>query len=128
MQSFMIPQLGGQIYAMAGMTTQLNSPRRPGSFIGENTQYNGDGFARQQFRLLALSQRRSTVVARAKLHPTGSTGRYRSLTRPGTIDQPRLLRLEPPGHVRADRARATQRKAGSEPMTDTISCSAVCVR
>jgi cytochrome o ubiquinol oxidase subunit II len=100
MQSFMIPQLGGQIYAMAGMTTQLNllAPHG-GFFIGENTQYNGDGFARQHFRLLALSQPAfDRLVTRAQASPDRLDAvRYRSLTRPGTIDQPRLLSGIEPG-------------------------------
>ena len=50
MQSFMIPQLAGQIYAMAGMRTQLNLlADRTGRYEGMNTQYNGTGFAKQKF-------------------------------------------------------------------------------
>lgn len=55
MQSFFIPALGSQIYAMAGMTTHLHlQANGPGSFMGENTQYNGDGFARQNFVARAM--------------------------------------------------------------------------
>ncbi|WP_010216335.1 cytochrome o ubiquinol oxidase [Sphingomonas sp. PAMC 26621] len=55
MQSLLIPQLAGQIYAMAGMTTELNvAASRPGQYLGQNTQYNGAGFARQKFTVLAL--------------------------------------------------------------------------
>ena len=58
MQSLMIPQLAGQVYAMAGMTTELNIlASRPGSYRGANTQYNGDGFQRQRFAVLALPPR-----------------------------------------------------------------------
>ena len=50
MQSLMIPQLAGQIYAMAGMTTQLNlAASRPGVYRGENTQFNGAGFQNEKF-------------------------------------------------------------------------------
>lgn len=50
MQSFMIPQLAGQIYTMGGMITQLNLVAdKKGNFIGRNTQYNGNGFATQSF-------------------------------------------------------------------------------
>ncbi|MBW4047629.1 MAG: ubiquinol oxidase subunit II [Proteobacteria bacterium] len=56
MQSFMIPQLGGQIYAMAGMRTELNlMADQLGHYGVENTQYNGDGFAKQRFRAQAVS-------------------------------------------------------------------------
>lgn len=55
MQSFMIPALGGQIYAMPGMTTQLNlKADKPGRFDGMNTQYNGDGFHAQHFQAVAM--------------------------------------------------------------------------
>jgi cytochrome o ubiquinol oxidase subunit 2 len=56
MQSFMIPALAGQIYAMPGMTTQLHLVAdRPEQMQGENTQYNGRGFTKQKFKTLALS-------------------------------------------------------------------------
>lgn len=56
MQSFFIPKLAGQIYAMAGMTTQLNlAANAPGRFRGENTQFNGMGFQNQKFQVLAQS-------------------------------------------------------------------------
>jgi len=57
MNSFMIPALGGQIYAMAGMTTQLHLlADGPGTFTGRNTQYSGDGFADQHFVAIAMTQ------------------------------------------------------------------------
>ena len=56
MQSFFIPALGSQIYAMAGMVTQLHLQAYvPGSFRGENTQYNGDGFYQQKFTARAMT-------------------------------------------------------------------------
>ena len=55
MQSFAIPALGSQIYAMAGMVTQLNLlADRPGVLLGQNTQFNGFGFQAQKFDALAL--------------------------------------------------------------------------
>lgn len=57
MNSFFIPALGGQIYAMAGMQTQLNSRAdAPGRFVGRNTQYSGDGFSDQHFAAVAMSK------------------------------------------------------------------------
>jgi cytochrome o ubiquinol oxidase subunit 2 len=56
MQSFFIPALGSQIYAMGGMVTHLNlEASNPGKFRGENTMYNGDGFHQQQFTTIAMS-------------------------------------------------------------------------
>ncbi len=55
MQSFMIPALAGQIYAMPGMTTQLHLVAdKPETMQGENTQYNGRGFTKQKFQTLAM--------------------------------------------------------------------------
>jgi cytochrome o ubiquinol oxidase subunit II len=54
MQSFFIPALGSQIYAMAGMVTKLHLlANAPGSFRGENTQFNGNGFYLQAFTATA---------------------------------------------------------------------------
>lgn len=53
--SLLIPRLVGQVYAMPGMTTQLNfEASHPGRYLGENTQYNGQGFVHQRFTTLAL--------------------------------------------------------------------------
>ena len=55
MQSILMPQLAGQIYAMAGMQTQLNfAADGPGSFWGENVQFNGTGFQNQKFAIASL--------------------------------------------------------------------------
>jgi cytochrome o ubiquinol oxidase subunit 2 len=56
MQSFFIPALGSQIYAMGGMVTQLHlEASRPGRYLGENTMYNGDGFHQQKFTAVGMS-------------------------------------------------------------------------
>jgi cytochrome o ubiquinol oxidase subunit 2 len=56
MQSFAIPALGSQIYAMAGMETELNLlADRPGTLLGQNTQFNGFGFQAQKFEAMATS-------------------------------------------------------------------------
>ena len=55
MQSFMVPRLAGQIYAMAGMRTQLNlEADTAGALWGENVQFNGMGFQTQKFAVTAL--------------------------------------------------------------------------
>jgi cytochrome o ubiquinol oxidase subunit 2 len=55
MQSFHIPALGSQIYAMGGMVTQLNlQADRPGRSLGENNAYNGSGFHQQRFTAVAM--------------------------------------------------------------------------
>ena len=55
MQSMLLPQLAGQIYAMAGMTTKLNfAADREGRYLGENSQFNGKGFSHQKFDVVAM--------------------------------------------------------------------------
>jgi cytochrome o ubiquinol oxidase subunit 2 len=57
MNSFFVPQLGSQIYAMPGMTTQLNlEADKPGSYFGLSAQFSGDGFSGMHFSYDAVSQ------------------------------------------------------------------------
>jgi cytochrome o ubiquinol oxidase subunit 2 len=50
MNSFFIPQLGSQIYAMAGMTTELSlEADHPGSYRGLSAMFSGDGFSDMTF-------------------------------------------------------------------------------
>jgi len=85
MQSMMIPRLAGQIYAMAGMRTQLNlAADKPGVFRGENTQYNGTGFPRQKFEVIALPPAdygRWATRVRAGAKPLDAAAYHRLLER-----------------------------------------------
>ena len=57
MNSFWIPQLGGQIYAMTGMVTQLHlEATEEGKFNGLSANYSGDGFAQMKFIAEASSE------------------------------------------------------------------------
>ena len=57
MNSFFIPQLGSQVYAMSGMQTQLHLVAdRPGDFAGIAANFSGPGFSDMKFRALATSQ------------------------------------------------------------------------
>jgi cytochrome o ubiquinol oxidase subunit 2 len=50
MNSFWVPQLSGQIYAMSGMTTPLHIIADvPGVFTGRAAEINGQGFADMTF-------------------------------------------------------------------------------
>jgi cytochrome o ubiquinol oxidase subunit 2 len=50
MNSFLVPQLGSQIYTMPGMTTHLNlMANQPGEFPGISANFSGDGFADMRF-------------------------------------------------------------------------------
>ena len=71
MNSFYVPALAGQIYAMAGMQTRLQIlADKPGKFVGRNTQYSGGGFSDQFFEVVAMSQADFDAwVAKAKQAP-----------------------------------------------------------
>lgn len=54
MNSFFIPRLGGQIYAMAGMQTQLHLiANEPGKYNGISSSYSGPGFSGMKFTAIA---------------------------------------------------------------------------
>src|ERR1700733_13807266 len=55
MNSFFVPQLGSQIYAMAGMVTHLQlQADAPGTYPGFSAQFSGDGFADMNFAVNAV--------------------------------------------------------------------------
>ena len=57
MNSFWIPRLGGQIYAMTGMVNRLNLvANEPGVFDGRSANYSGEGFAQMKFVAEAMPQ------------------------------------------------------------------------
>lgn len=57
MNSLWIPQLGGQIYAMPGMSTQLNLvANRAGDYHGSSANISGNGFSRMDFTARAGSE------------------------------------------------------------------------
>jgi len=57
MNSFYIPALAGQIYAMGGMETQLHAViNQAGSYDGFSANYSGAGFNGMRFKFLGLSE------------------------------------------------------------------------
>jgi len=57
MNSFWIPQLGGQIYAMPGMSTQLHlMADTEGTYRGSSANISGKGFAGMNFSAKSTSQ------------------------------------------------------------------------
>jgi cytochrome o ubiquinol oxidase subunit 2 len=100
MQSLLIPQLAGQIYAMAGMTTQLNlAASRPGAFRGENAQFNGDGFQNEKFNVIALAAAdyaQWLEQVRASAHPLDAAA-YAELFKQSSPPQPIAFSSVPEG-------------------------------
>jgi cytochrome o ubiquinol oxidase subunit 2 len=71
MNSFWIPQLGGQLYAMPGMVTKLNlNATAIGTYQGSSANISGEGFAGMKFDAKATSQSDYDAwVAKTKLLP-----------------------------------------------------------
>src|SRR6202012_6015575 len=56
MNSFFVPQLGSQIYTMAGMTSQVSlQADQVGVYDGLSAQFSGAGFADMRFTVRAVS-------------------------------------------------------------------------
>ncbi|HEX4157694.1 MAG TPA: ubiquinol oxidase subunit II [Rhizomicrobium sp.] len=54
---FFIPRLGSEIYAMNGMTSQLNlQADKPGNYFGLSAHFSGDGFSNMHFSTIAVPQ------------------------------------------------------------------------
>lgn len=57
MNSFYIPALAGQVYAMPGMQTQLHAVlNKPGTFDGFSANYSGAGFSGMNFKTIGLDE------------------------------------------------------------------------
>lgn len=57
MNAFFVPGLGGQMFAMAGMRTELNlRAESPAEMWGRNTQFSGSGFPAQEFRVRVVDR------------------------------------------------------------------------
>ncbi len=91
MNSLWIPQLGGQIYAMAGMSTQLHLMADGlGSYRGSSANLSGAGFAGMHFMARSTSQQDfSAWVDQAKHQPVVlDAPAYAKLSRPSQNDMP----------------------------------------
>jgi cytochrome o ubiquinol oxidase subunit 2 len=81
MNSFFVPQLGSQIYTMAGMQTELNlQADKPGDYAGISAQFSGDGFSDMRFTVAAVPSAQFEAWA-ASLHgaPALDAAAYRAL-------------------------------------------------
>lgn len=85
MNSFFIPSLAGQIYAMPGMQTQLNAViNREGVYKGMSANLSGHGFSHMNFKFHGLSETGfNDWIAKVK-------------TAPESLDRERFMALEKP--------------------------------
>ncbi|MNW25079.1 Cytochrome bo(3) ubiquinol oxidase subunit 2 precursor [compost metagenome] len=86
MNSFWIPQLGGQIYTMSGMAMVLHlQADEPGTYYGSGANFSGEHFAQMKFDVNAVSRDDyNQWVAKVKrdTNPLTEEG-YEALAKPG---------------------------------------------
>ncbi|WCK54459.1 cytochrome c oxidase subunit II transmembrane domain-containing protein [Aneurinibacillus sp. Ricciae_BoGa-3] len=83
MNSFWVPQLGGQEYAMPGMAMRLwLQADHPGKYFGSGANFTGKGFAHMQFQVEAKPQAEFDAWAKSVKHtaPALTKEGYVSLT------------------------------------------------
>lgn len=100
LNAFFIPQLGSMIYAMNGMTTQLNlAADRPGNYYGLSSDFSGDGFAGMHFiaHAVAPTQFASWVAAVRQSGPVLDAARYRALSKQSMNLPPSTFSAAAPG-------------------------------
>jgi cytochrome o ubiquinol oxidase subunit 2 len=91
MNSFFIPQLGSQIYTMAGMATTLNlQADNPGVYAGISAQFSGDGFSDMTFDTVAVQRGAfNDWVAKMRLGQVPlDRAAFDELAKPGVVSTP----------------------------------------
>ncbi len=100
MNSFFIPELGSQIYAMAGMQTQLHLVAdKPGIYRGLSSSFSGPGFSDMHFETVATDDRGFEAwVKQAKASPlTLDKAGYDRLAKPSEKNSERVYARVTPG-------------------------------
>lgn len=90
MNSFWIPQLGGQEYTMPGMAMKLwLQADRPGEYYGTGANFSGKDFAHMRFQVVAKPQAEFNewVQQVKKSSPALTEQGYEELTKPGTSEE-----------------------------------------
>src|SRR5215468_11242378 len=100
MNSFFVPQLGGQIYTMAGMVTRLNlQADHAGTFRGMSANYSGAGFSDMHFNVDAVpAEKFAQWVAETRTNgPVLDAQTYAALVKPSQAVTPFSYRAVAPG-------------------------------
>jgi cytochrome o ubiquinol oxidase subunit II len=118
MNSFFVPQLGSQIYTMAGMVTHLGlQADHPGTYRGLSAQYSGDGFADMRFSVDAVSGEefaRWVEAARGAV-PALDSSTYAELVKPSSTVAPFIYRAVAPDLFDGIVSSTMHPAAGSKP-------------
>lgn len=114
MNSFFVPQLGSQVYAMPSMQTRLHLiADAPGVYFGQSAAFSGPGFSDMHFQTHATSQGEFDAwIAHAKAAPrTLDAAAYARLAQPSEKNAPTLYAGVAPGLF--DSVLAAAMRAGS---------------
>jgi len=99
MNSFFVPQLGSQIYTMAGMVTRLQlQADHPGSYRGLSANFSGNGFADMRFGVDVVSAEDFArwVDAARNAGPVLDGSTYADLVKPSSAVAPFTYRAVAP--------------------------------
>ena len=91
MNSFLVPQLGSQIYTMSGMVTRLHlQADHPGTYPGLSAMFSGDGFSDMRFTVDAVTDNRFAQWVRQarETGPALDTQTYADLAKPSKAVAP----------------------------------------
>lgn len=94
MSAFFIPQLGSQIYSMAGMHTQLHLiSNYPGKYEGMNTLYNGAGFSDMHFAVHVVEPEKMQQWVKQTQQSSNhlTDAQYAALLKPTINDKPQFF-------------------------------------
>lgn len=100
MNSFFVPQLGSQIYTMAGMTSQLHlQADRAGTFEGLSAQFSGEGFSGMRFetRAMAPADYAAWISSTKATGPHLDQAAYADLVKPSKNVAPSIFSSVEPG-------------------------------
>ena len=101
MNSFFVPQLGSQIYTMAGMMTRVQlQADQVGTYRGLSANFSGDGFADMRFAVDAVSAsefERWVHAVRRGSTPVLDAQTYADLARPSKAVAPFTYHAVAPG-------------------------------
>ena len=99
MNSFFVPQLGGQIYTMAKMVTRLNlQADHPGTYRGMSANYSGAGFSDMYFAVDVVPDEKFAqwLSATRSAGPVLDAQSYSALAKPSQAIAPFTYRAATP--------------------------------
>jgi cytochrome o ubiquinol oxidase subunit 2 len=100
MNSFFVPQLGSQIYTMAGMITRLHlQADQSGTYRGFSAQFSGEGFADMHFDADAVTNEKfgQWLDSARSAGPELNAKSYADLVKPSAAVAPYTYRSVAPG-------------------------------